>query len=84
MRRACLAVTVAAALFVGWMGAEAFDGARVSGVIDSSAAEVDEGYFAVGPQTMLLVKPGTGLHRWLHRNIGRRVSITIQPAPAVH
>jgi hypothetical protein len=53
----------------------------ISGRIGATDQEVQEGYFALDAQTMLVVKPGTEAHAYLRGKVGQRVRVTIQPEP---
>jgi hypothetical protein len=39
--------------------------------------EVVEGYFSLGEQATLMVKPGTDVHRFLSRSRGQKITITM-------
>jgi hypothetical protein len=54
-------------------------GFTFSGRINATDQEVQEGYFALDPQTMLVVKPGSPIHAYLRGKVGQRVRITIEP-----
>jgi hypothetical protein len=45
--------------------------------ITSADHETDEGYFSLGPDATVLAKPGTDLHRFLSRQNGRQIRITL-------
>ena len=42
--------------------------------------EIEEGYFSLGANGTLMVKPGTDLHRFLTRQRGRKVKIVLSEA----
>jgi hypothetical protein len=79
--------TVVLALIVGlaiggWAAATAAEDIQVRGVVTASQHESDEGYFALDQEHMLMVRPGTPLHRWLKAHVGRRVVLTLAPDSA--
>jgi hypothetical protein len=45
--------------------------------VSSADHETDEGYFSLGKDATVLAKPGTDLHRFLARQNGREVRITL-------
>lgn len=53
------------------------DEASLTVKVSSAEHEVQEGYFALGPDATLIVKPGSDLHRFLTRQNGQRVRITV-------
>ena len=55
-----------------------------AGFINATDQEASEGYFPVGPDAMLVVKPGSGGQRWLKAHGGQRVRLTLEPAGAEH
>ena len=55
------------------------DELAVGGFLTATEQEADDGYFAIGGETMVVVKQGTSLQRWLKMHSGRRVRITLQP-----
>jgi hypothetical protein len=77
MRRIAVLVVLLVAL-VGFTVA-AQQGFTVSGRIGATDQEAQEGYFALDPQTMLVVKPGSEIHAFLRGKVGQRVRITIEP-----
>jgi len=50
--------------------------------ITSADHEVQEGYFALGEQATVMVKPGSDLYRFLSRQRGRKVRIVLTEASA--
>lgn len=50
----------------------------VQGQVSATEQESDEGYFAVGNDTMIVAKPQSTLHRWLRAQNGRQVRVTIE------
>ncbi len=79
MKKAMLGWMVLAALLLGMSLGRAADGdeAVLTAKVSSADHETDEGYFSLGKDTTLLVKPGTPLHRFLVRENGRDVKITL-------
>jgi hypothetical protein len=45
--------------------------------ISSAAHETEEGYFSLGPETTVLARPGSELQRFLARQNGRKVRVTV-------
>jgi hypothetical protein len=52
-------------------------GATMTGYLSAAAHEVEEGYFSVGPDSYLIVKPGSDMHRWLSQNLGKTVTLSV-------
>lgn len=77
MRR--LAV-VLLALLVMTFAVRANGGIELRGHLSANDAEVQEGYFAVAQDTVLMVRPGSELHEWLKRHQGQNVRIVVEPA----
>ena len=50
--------------------------------VNSADHEVQEGYFALGEQATVMVKPGSDLYRFLSRQRGRQVKIVLTEAAA--
>ncbi|CAN5854041.1 hypothetical protein BH18ACI5_BH18ACI5_14380 [soil metagenome] len=48
--------------------------------VTSADHEVQEGYFALGEQATVVVKPGSDLFRFLSRQRGRKVKIVLTEA----
>jgi len=66
----------------GWAAAEtAADSTTIAGHLGASEQEADEGYFALGSDTMLMVKPDSALHQWLRARSGQQVRLTIEVDP---
>jgi hypothetical protein len=70
---------VAAALVIGLLGgaAVASQAITVQGQLSATEQEADEGYFAVGQDTTLVVKPESALHDWLKARRGQRLRVTL-------
>ena len=45
--------------------------------VNSADHEVQEGYFALGEETTVMVKPGSALYQFLSRQRGRKVKIVL-------
>ncbi len=45
--------------------------------VSSADHEAQEGYFSLGDSATLVAKPGTDLHRFLSRQRGKKVKITL-------
>jgi hypothetical protein len=48
--------------------------------VSSTDHEIQEGYFVLGDSVTVLVKPGSELHRFLIRQRGRKVKISLTEA----
>ena len=59
------------------------DETTVTVQVSSADHEVQEGYFALGEQATVMVKPGSDLHQFLSRQRGRKVKIVLTEAAAV-
>lgn len=51
--------------------------------VSSADHEVQDGYFALGEQATVMVKPGSDLHQFLSRQRGRKVKIVLTETAAV-
>jgi hypothetical protein len=56
------------------------DEATVTAQVSSADHEVQEGYFTLGEGLTLVAKPGSDLHRFLMRQRGRKIKITVTEA----
>ena len=79
MRRFVVLAVFLAMAVLGLTVAAQQQGFTVSGRINATDQEAQEGYFALDPQTMLVVKPGSEIHAYLRGKVGQRVRITIEP-----
>ncbi|MBI4477049.1 MAG: hypothetical protein HY654_07735 [Acidobacteria bacterium] len=61
------------------LGAFAESGWSLSVPLDATDQEADEGYFALGQDTMIVAKRGSPLHVWLRNHLGQRMKVTITP-----
>jgi hypothetical protein len=52
----------------------------VTAKVSAADHELVEGWFSLGPDTTVMVKPGTDLYRFLERQNGRRVRVTVTVA----
>lgn len=79
MRNAMIGWMIVAALLLGISIGRAADGDETSMTVQVSSAEheTDEGYFALGKDATIMAKPGTELHRFLSRQNGRQVRVTM-------
>lgn len=70
---------VVAALLLGLSLGRAADGNETTMTVQVTSAEheTDEGYFSLGTDATVLAKPGSELHRFLARQNGRQVRITL-------
>ena len=79
MRRLVVFAALLAVLAIAAVAA-AQAGFSMSGRLGATDQEAQEGYFAVDNQTMIVVKPGSELHKYLRSKVGQRVRITIEPS----
>ena len=79
MKKAMVGWMVVAALLLGMSIGRASDGdeAVFTAKVTSADHETDEGYFSLGKDATVLAKPGTELHRFLARQNGREVKVTL-------
>ena len=79
VKTAMTAWLVFALLLVGASLGRAFgpDEAVVTVQISSADHELEEGYFALGEQATVMVKPGSDLYRFLSRHRGDQVRIVL-------
>ena len=79
MKKATVGWMLVAALLLGMSMGRAADSdeAVFTARVTSAAHETDEGYFSLGKDATVLAKPGTDLHRFLTRENGREVRITL-------
>ena len=69
---------VLAALSVGL--ATGRDETTVTVQVSAADHELQEGYFTLGDSVTVMVKPGSDLHRFLARQRGRKVRISLSEA----
>jgi hypothetical protein len=79
VRNAMIGWMVIAALLLGMSLGRAADGNETTMTVQVSSAdhETDEGYFALGTDATVMAKPGSDLHRFLARQNGHHVRITL-------
>lgn len=79
MRNAMIGWMVVAALMLGLSLGRAADDNETTMTVQVSSAEheSDEGYFSLGKDATVMAKPGTELHRFLTRQNGRQVRVTL-------
>jgi len=79
VKKALVGWLVVAALLLGMSLGRAADGDETAFTVRVSSAdhETDEGYFSLGKDATVLAKPGTDLHRFLARQNGREVRVTL-------
>lgn len=83
MRRSVL--TGVLLLLLGFsLGAYAETGWTLTAPLGATEQEADEGYFALGPDTMLVAKPASQLHVWLRSHLGQRLKLTLAPDTESH
>lgn len=71
---------VIAVLVLASFGLRAQGGIELRGNLNANDTEREEGYFAVAQDTVLMVRPGSELHRWLKEHAGQTVRIVVEPA----
>ena len=79
MRGAMIGWMMFAALLLGLSIGRAADRdeTTLTAQISSAEHETEEGYFSLGPGITVLAKPGSELHRFLARENGKKVRITV-------
>ena len=82
MRIATAAGVMLVVLMAGFSAGRASDKDETIVTVHVSSAdhEVQEGYFALGEQATVIVKPGSDLFRFLSRQRGRKVKIVLTEA----
>jgi hypothetical protein len=76
--RVCLFLVALIGLMT--LSARANGGIELRGQLSANETEMQEGYFAVAEDTVLMVRPGSPLHRWLREHAGRTVRVVVEPA----
>ena len=84
MKKTTIALVTLALLLTGLAVGHASDRDETVVTVQVSSAdhEVQEGYFALGEQATVMVKPGSDLYRFLSRQRGRKVKIVLTEASA--
>ena len=79
MRGAMIGWMVFAALLLGLSIGRAADRdeTTLTAQISSAEHETDEGYFSLGSDATVVAKPGTELQRFLARQNGKKVRVTV-------
>jgi hypothetical protein len=79
VRRLLIGGLVLALLLVGFSLGRAADRDETAVTVQVSAAEHEsqEGYFSLGPEATVIARPGSELHRFLTRQNGRKVRMSI-------
>ncbi len=77
MRRFMVVWILFALLLLGLSVVRANEGAEVSGLVTATDQEADEGYFGVGPDTMIVAKQGSELQAWMKRHLGDRIRVSL-------
>jgi hypothetical protein len=79
VRNAMIGWLMVAALLLGISLGRASDGDETTMTVQVSSAEheSDEGYFSLGKDATVMAKPGSDLHRFLTRQNGRQVRVTL-------
>jgi hypothetical protein len=82
VRIAMAAWLVLVVVLVGFSVGRAFDRDETVLTVQVSSAdhEVEEGYFALGDNATVMVKPGSDLYRFLVRQRGHKVKILLSEA----
>jgi len=65
-------------LSIGWAADR--DETTLTAQISSAEHETEEGYFSLGPEATVVAKPGSELQRFLARQNGKKVRITLAVA----
>ena len=80
VRIAWVAWLTLALLLVGFTVGRAFDRDETSLTVQVTSAdhEQEEGYFSLGDNASVMVKPGSDLYRFLTRQRGRKVKVIFQ------
>jgi hypothetical protein len=73
-------LTVALLLLALGRLSHAGDELSVAGFVTATEQEASDGYFSVGGDAMLVVKPGTSLQRWMQVHAGQHVRVTVETA----
>ncbi len=80
VRTAMLAWLTLALLLLGFSVGRAFDRDETSLTVQVSSAdhEQEEGYFSLGDDATVVVKPGSDLFRFLRRQRGHKIKVVFQ------
>jgi hypothetical protein len=77
MRRLVLIIL---AILITSFAVRANGGIELRGHLSANETEMQEGYFAVAQDTVLMVRPGSDLHQWLKQHQGQTVRVLVEPA----
>jgi hypothetical protein len=79
VRRGILAVVGLVLLLAAYSVGRASERDELTVTVEVSSAEheLTEGYFSLGEGATLMVRPGSPLHRFLSRQRGRKVTLTM-------
>ena len=79
MKRAMTGILVVIVLLIGVSLGRAYDTDEtvLNVQVTSSDHEIEEGYFTLGEQATVMVKPGGDLFKFLSRNKGQKVRIVL-------
>jgi hypothetical protein len=73
-------VLILLAILVMTFAVRASGGIELRGQLSANDTEMQEGYFAVAQDTVLMVRPGSELHQWLKQHQGQTVRVIVEPA----
>ena len=73
-------LTIALLLFALGRLSHAGDELSIAGFVTATEQEANDGYFAVGSDAMIVVKPGTSVQRWMQMHAGQHVRVTVETA----
>ena len=73
-------VLILLAILVMTFAVRANGGIELRGHLSANETEMQEGYFAVAQDTVLMVRPGSELHQWLKQHQGQTVRVIVEPA----
>lgn len=79
MRRLATVLIVLAVVLASYLVGRASEREETTITVQVTSAdhEVEEGYFSLGDSAALLVRPGTELYRFLSRQKGQNIRITL-------
>jgi hypothetical protein len=55
------------------------DQLEIAGFLTATEQEASEGYFALGGDTMVVVKQDSGMQHWLKSHSGQRIRLVLAP-----
>jgi hypothetical protein len=73
-------VLILFAVLITTLVVRANGGIELRGALSANETEMQEGYFAVAQDTVLMVRPGSQLHNWLKEHQGQTVRVVVEPA----